>query len=118
MEAWTLGAVAVGLAFITTLVATVKKIIKDMTDAISGVVKQEIKPLEAKIDVLTSKLDEVDINSSKNFLVARFGEIERGEVLDEITRQRVYEEYEHYIELGGNSYIHSRFDELKRKGCL
>lgn len=118
MEAWTLGAVAVGLAFITTLVATIKKLIRDLSDAISSVVKQEMKPLEAKLDVLTNKLDDVDINSSKNFLVARFGEIERGEVLDEITRQRVYEEYEHYMELGGNSYIHSRFDELKRKGCL
>lgn len=118
MEAWTLGAVAVGLAFITTLVASIKKIIKDLTDAIAKVVKQEMKPLEAKIDVLADKLDDVDINSSKNFLVARFGEIERGDVLDEITRQRVYEEYEHYMALGGNSYIHSRFEELKRKGCL
>lgn len=118
MEAWTLGAIVVGLTFITTLIATVRKLVKEVTDAIAKVVKQEIKPLEAKLDDLASKLDDVDLNSSKNFLVARFGEIERGEVLDAITRQRVYEEYGHYMELGGNSYIHSRFEELKRKGCL
>lgn len=118
MEQWTLGAIAVGLAFLITLVGSIKKVINEVTDSIGNVVKKEMKPLENKIDALSRKVDEVDLDSTKNFLVSKIGEIERGEHIDEITRQRVYEEYEHYINAGGNSYIHTRFDELKKKGLV
>jgi len=118
MEQWTLGAIAVGLAFLITLVGSIKKVISEVTLSIGKVVQNEMKPLENKIDALSKKIDAVDLDGTKNFLVSKIGEIERGEHIDEITRQRVYEEYEHYIKAGGNSYIHTRFEELKKKGWV
>lgn len=108
------GALGLLVGFITNL----KKLADMIAESIGKVTKRQIAPLEAKIDTLAVKIDEVDLNSLKDFLVSRFAEIERGETLDEVTRQRIYEEMERYERQGGNSYLHTRFDELKKQGRL
>ena len=118
MESWTLGAVSIAAAFIVGLIASAKKIAGYMAEAIGRVTQRQIQPLEQKIDALAVKIENVDNNSLKDFLVARFAEIERGSQPDEVTRQRIYEEMERYERQGGNSYIHTRFDELKKQGRL
>ena len=95
-----------------------KKFADMIANAIGKVTQKQIAPLEAKIDVLGKKIETVDLNAMKDFLVSRFAEIERGESLDEVTRQRIYEEMERYADKGGNSYIKARFDDLKKQGRL
>ena len=98
--------------------SNLKKLADMIANSIGKVTQKQIEPLEAKIDILANKIDEVDLNSVKDFLVGKFAEIERGEELDGVTRQRVYEEMERYTTKGGNSYIKARFDELKKQGRL
>lgn len=114
----TIAGISAGLGLLVGFIVNLKKLADMIAEAIGNVTRRQITPLEAKLDDLGRKIDEVDLNSVKDFLVSRFADIERGGELDGVTRQRIYEEMEHYHEKGGNSYIQARFDELKKQGSL
>ena len=125
MENITLGTIENILVFIVSIIGSVLIITSKVSSVLKKTIQSEMTPvnekiqkLEGKIDSLAEKVDEVDKNSTKDFLVARLGEVERGGYLDDITRQRFYEEMERYEHLGGNSYIHIRFEELKKQGKI
>lgn len=67
---------------------------------------------------INDKIDKVDINATKNYLVARISEIKAGQVLDDISRERFIEQYDHYIALNGNSYIKLEVEKLKKEGKI
>lgn len=113
MENITLGQIALGLAFIVGLWASIDQITKKVSKAFDDSLEKKLKPLEDKIDKLDKKIDGVDLNATKNFLLARIEEAKSSD-LDDITRERVYEEYQHYVSLGGNSFISTEIDHLKK----
>lgn len=76
------------------------------------------KGIDKGFKPLNDKIDKVDINATKNYLVARISEIKAGQVLDDISRERFIEQYDHYIALGGNSYIKLEVDKLKQEHKL
>ena len=43
---------------------------------------------------------------------------EQDEPIDEIERERFWEQYEHYVKCGGNSYIQRKVENLKQAGKL
>lgn len=51
-------------------------------------------------------------------LVSFLAGVEQGEAVDEIQTQRFYEEYEHYVNRGGNSYIKQKVQKLKDKNLI
>lgn len=89
-----------------------------------------LKPIEEKITKIDTKITNVetslkeqikvtDLNSTKNFLVARLEDIKNGQDLDSISLERFWEEYEHYKEdLKGNSYIENEVKKLQKDGKL
>lgn len=84
--------------------ATIIKVIK-------STISKAFVPIEKKIDI-------VDLNATKNYLVARLAELKDGTGLDDISRERFFEQYEHYKKLGGNSYITHEVEILQREGKL
>jgi hypothetical protein len=78
-------------------------------------VKKAIKPLLAPIE---KKIDSVDMEHTKNYLVRFLAEVERSQEHDEIEIERFHEQYEHYIKIGGNSYIKAKVEKLKGAGML
>lgn len=118
MENITLGQISIAIAFIVTFIGGVKYILNDM----NKVVEKALKPTNGKIDGLEKTLkDEIsksDMNATKNFLVARISDLKAGVKLDDITLERFWEQYEHYINLGGNSYIKNEVEKLKKEGVL
>ena len=61
------------------------------------------------------KIDELDINQCKNYLVTFLKSVEKGEIMDDVEVQRAYEVYDHYIkDLKGNSYIHDKWQKLMK----
>lgn len=92
-----------------------KKPIQEQIEEALKPTNKKIDELSTKVDSLEKKIDSVDLNSTQNFLVGRIDELERGEI-SEIARIRTHEQLEHYTKLGGNSYIHDRFDNLKQEG--
>lgn len=125
MEDITLGQLSAGLLFIVALVAGIQNLksnikkwieesLKSRFDAID---KQNEKILE-KIDDVDRRIDKVDMENCKNYLVTFLSDERRGEVKDSTEYQRFWEEYDHYILKGGNSYIKEGVEELKAKGLL
>lgn len=125
MESITIGQIAVAVAFIAALITGGVKIKDAVKKWLTGVLKenfdkqaQETRALSEKIDKLEHQLCNVDLENCKNYLVTFLAEVERGELKDEIEIQRFYEEYQHYTEKGGNSYVKEKVSKLKQKGYL
>ena len=61
------------------------------------------------------KIDDLDVNQCKNYLVTFLKSVEKGELMDDVEIQRAYEVYDHYIkDLKGNSYIHDKWEKLMK----
>lgn len=136
MEGITLGEVAVTLAFIVALLTGGKYLISSIKSGVSKLLKDEfeslnnklksinerIDGLDKKIDAVDTKLDEkinnVDMESCKNFLVVRMSAIERGDKMSEVELERFWEQYDYYCNHGGNSYIKHKVVQLERDGKL
>lgn len=118
MENITLGQIALAVAFIVGLWTGVDTLVKKINTATEKALKEALKPTNEKIDSLSKKIDSVDLNSTKNFIVTTIEDIEKGMAIDETTKQRLYEQIEHYYKLGGNSYIKDKIDYLKKKNYL
>lgn len=115
MEQITLGQIGATIACIVAFITGVKYLIGE----IKTIIEKAFEPTNKKIDDmekrLTEEIKKSDLNATKNFLVARIHEMKAGEELDDISRERFYEEYEHYKQLGGNGFLTS---EIKKLGLF
>lgn len=105
MENITLGQISNILLFIVEFVGVVTAVIV----AMRKVLNKQLSPLNKKID----KLDE---NQCRNYLVDFLADIEKGIEKDETQIKRAYEVYDHYCkDLNLNSYIHDKWERLMNK---
>lgn len=121
MESITLGQVAETLAWIVGIggsVYAIYKAFKSTKDSLSKLIVKELEPIKESLVKMDEKIDKVDMESCKNFLVRYLADIEQGKLPDEIERQRFWEQYDHYEKAGGNSYIHQKVEKLKGKELL
>lgn len=118
MDQLTLGAIGIALATLVAFITNIKK----LKSEIDNILKNALKPTNDKIDELEvslkNELKKSDMNATKNFLVARISDIKKGRVPDDITLERFWEQFEHYKNMGGNSYIQNEVDKLKKEGKI
>jgi len=107
IENITLGDIQTWLGFLVALGGSVGAIGHFMKKAL----KKLLKPLEDKIDAFGT-------DNAKNYLVPFLSKVESGEPIDEIELERFHEEYEFYLNHGGNSYVKSRVEKLRKEGKL
>ena len=74
--------------------------------------KQNVK----KTDLINA-INKVQLDNCKNYLVQQISAADRRN-LSPAEKERYWENYDTYIKLGGNSYIHSETDRLKKEGKL
>lgn len=78
-----------------------------------------LEPVNRKLDGLDRKLTDVDLSACKNFLVRFLSDVEQGNPIDEVEKERFYETYQHYTDdLHQNTYIHDKVERLKKQGKL
>lgn len=78
-----------------------------------------LEPVNRKLDGLDEKLTDVDLSACKNFLVRFLADVEEGNPIDEVEKERFYETYQHYTDdLHQNTYIHDKVEKLKKQGKL
>lgn len=118
MENITFGAICGGLLLIVGFIKGVKYLKKSIKEWIAQLLKDSFEEINGKLATLQERVDDVDMGTCKNFLVARLAEVEKGNHLDEIERERFWEQYEHYHKIGGNSYIQRKVEELKAEGKI
>lgn len=118
MEQITIGQIAVGIAFIVALIGGVKSLKKNIKGWVEAALKERFDALDKSQKEILERLDTVDLENCKNYLVTFLSEAARGELKDETEVQRFWEEYQHYEEKGGNSYIHRKVEELREKKVI
>ena len=118
MENITIGQIAATVALIVAIIGGITSLKKSIKGWISASLKDQFDAFEKKQDEILKRLDNVDLENCKNYLVTFVAEVARGEKKDETEKQRFWEEYEHYVQKGGNSYIKNKVDDLKSKGLL
>lgn len=76
------------------------------------------KLFDIKLKPINRRLNDIEISSDKNFIVRFLADIEQGNLVDEVEKERFYEIYERYKELGGNSYVSHKVEKLQKEGKL
>lgn len=105
----TIGQISTFLGIIAGLITSTGVILAFIQKILKKTIKTELDPISADIKQL-------DINQCKNFLVRFLADVEQGNELDEVEKERAYEVYDHYTnDLKQNSYIHTRWNQLMKK---
>lgn len=100
------------LGAITTIFAVANKLHTNQLKKIIEPLKDDIKGIKQDIN---NQLIELDVSQCKNFLVRFLKDIEQGNEVDEVEKERAYEVYDHYSkDLHRNSYIHDKWNRLMK----
>ena len=107
MESITIGQVLLGLVFILSLINNIKSIYKEIQNPIDKKIEKAIKPLKKEISNL-------ELSSIKTDLVNFMSMAESNTITNE-QKLNAYELYDRYCKLGGNSYIHDKWENLRKE---
>lgn len=118
MENWTLDAISTEILFLVALIGGIAFLTKSLKKVISDLLKDEFEAVRKDIADLKKDLGKVDMENCKNFIVRFLSDVERGDYISDAELQRFWEEYQHYIDKGGNSYIKEWVGKLQREGKL
>ena len=118
MEQVTLGQISIILTFVVGLISAVSYLNQNTKKWLKMNLNEEFSNISNKIDDMDDRIQQIDLQTCKNFLVARISEVERGIPLNEVERERFFEQYQHYKDVGGNSYIKIKVEELQAKNLL
>lgn len=118
MEQITLGQIAVCITFLAGLISGIIFLTSKIKVWMQEALKDQFAAIDTKFDTIEKKIDDVDMATCKNFLVRTLSDIENCQPMSETEMQRFWEQYEHYVKIGGNSYIMEKVSKLKSDGKL
>lgn len=118
MEGVTLGQLSNVLIFIAGVLGAGGSIAVFFGKRFEKLMEEQLKPTNDKIDAIADQIDEVDMANCKNYLVQIISTLEAGRPVDKVAIERFWENYDHYTLNGGNSYIHTAVERLKKEGKL
>ena len=114
----TLGQIAEAITLLVGLFTGIGYLHMTLKKWLKKIMDEQTKTIDKKIDELNSRLDSIDLETTKNYLVQFISEVKRGETINDTERQRFYEQYEHYLASGGNTYIKTEVEDLRKKGYI
>lgn len=103
---------------IIKVLGTIMLIITTCEFFIYRIKKATQKVFDIKLTPINKRLNDIELSSDKNFIVRFLADIEQGNQIDEVERERFYEIYQRYKELGGNSYVSHKVEKLQKEGKL
>lgn len=125
METITIGQTALAITFVVGLITGISFLHKKLKEGMVVLLKDEFKALDAKfteidkqLKKLETRIDGVDMESCKNFLVSKITHIEKGDPLGDVEQERFWEQYDYYTKHQGNSYIRHKVEQLKEDGKI
>ena len=118
MQSITLGQISVAIAFLVGLISGVIYLNTQIKKWLKNLFTNEFGKVDTRLADLSAKINEVDLDACKNYLVTFLASLEKGEEQDDIELERFWETYERYIEHGGNTYIQRKVEKMKTEGRL
>lgn len=106
MENITIGVVAKFLAFIVGISGSIAYLKNALT-----------KSIDKTLQPINKKIDNLELSSTKTDLVNFMSQVENGQVSSEQV-QNAYQLFDRYEKLGGNGFIHSKWEKLKKEGKI
>lgn len=77
------------------------------------------KVMSKQLAPINEKIEKIDENQCRNFLVDFLADLENGIKKDDVQITRAYEVYEHYTnDLHKNSYIHDKWEKQRERGNI
>lgn len=83
--------------------------------AVTVIINSFKKIINNSLNILKDSIKYLDITQSQNYLVDFLSDIENGIHKNECQIKRAFETYDHYIELGGNSYIKEKWQKFVKE---
>lgn len=118
MENITLGQIAGAIGLLAVIVGGYVKLYTMIKEKLGEIVSEALKPLNDSILEITQRLDVVDMEACKNFLVRCIADVERGETMSETEAERFWEQYDYYIKSGKNTYVKNKVEKLRKEGRI
>lgn len=106
MENITLGEIAKALAFIVALIGSITYLKKTLVSALNKL----LEPIKKEIK-------ENNLSNTKTNLI-NFMELADKKTISSEQKLISYELYDDYCRHGGNSYVHDKWEKLKKEGKL
>lgn len=118
IEDITVGQIVAALTCIVSVLSGVAAVKKFATKWLVSGLQGDFAKINAKIDDIGKRVDTVDLEACKSYLVGYLSDVESGRERSEIETARFWEQYQHYEHIGGNSYVHRKVEQLKAEGKL
>lgn len=118
MENITLGEISGWILFAVAFIGGVEFLALRMRKYIKATMNDELEPIKNNQVKHDERLDQIELSSDKNFIVRFLSDIEQDNNIDEVEKERFYEIYKRYKELGGNSYVSHKVEKLQKEGKL
>lgn len=117
MENITLGEIAKSLAFIVALIGSVLYLKKGTVKGLTKVINEELEPIKKEIKEVKEETAKNNLSSIKTDLI-NFMELADKKTISTEQKIRSYELYDYYSQHGGNSYVHDKWERLKKEGKI
>ena len=115
MENISLGQLATIISFVSIFIGAIISLITFSKAFITKI----LRPINDKIEHLEKismkSRNNIELELIKMILVNFINDVEQGIEKSSIQKQNVYELYDRYKNLGGNSYIHDRWEKLMKE---
>ena len=118
MSNLTLNDISIAVLFLVGLIGGISYLHNSLKKYLTKILEDQFKGLRSDIKEIKDDLIKVDIETTKNFIVRYLADVERGEYIAEVEKLRFWEEYKHYLDKDGNSYVKEWIDRLKKEGKL
>ncbi len=118
MENWTVGQILGTITAIAGGLTALGVITKKAGGVITKWLQVQLAPINNKLIELALQTTENDKNRAMDFIVRFLADVEQGAEVDAEEKKRFWENYDLYVSLGGNSYIHSKVERLQKEGKL
>lgn len=99
---------------ILVIITFINKAKKPIDNVMDKKFQEALKPVTNKLDDIEKRIDKLDIHQCRSYLVDYLSDKEAGIDKNDIQTKRAYELYDHYCELGGNSYIHDKWEKIMK----
>lgn len=114
----TFGDISSTLTMLVGFVGAVAYLHAKLKKWIAQSLDDQFKSIDKEIKSLKERMDQVDMESCKNFLVGVIADIDNGNPIGETELERFWEQYGYYVDHGGNTYISKRVEKLEHEGRL
>lgn len=118
IENLTFGDISSTLTLIVGFIGAICYLHAKLKKWIAHSLDEQLQSITKEMESVKHKLDDVDMESCKNFLVRCIVDFESGGQISETELERFWEQYGYYREHGGNTYISKKVEKLENEGKI